>query len=547
MTAPEEEQDGAPPAKQATSEDVVAAESRAARVGFIFITGAKVWFLVAATLLNIGLPRILGDPSLFGDFGVVNTLISILNMVMVTGVIQAVSKRVSERPELAGVIRVASLKLQGLFGAAVFLTLVLGADWIAQDLLHDASLAVLIRIGAVVTLSYAFYGALIGVVNGLKRFALQAGFDVGFATLKVGLMIGLVVLGYGVEGAFAGFATAAATIAIVAAVIVTRASPSTPDASDSVRLVGFMLPVMGYVLFMNVLLQGDVLVVKAAANGPVRAAVEAGQAAWIDLVRASHPLATGEALIAEGTSFFSGLFKATKNISLVPYQGVVAITFVIFPLISRATFEDDADATRLYVTEALRVTLLLVAFVVTGIAAGGAPLLGLLFGDAYELAAGALMPLLVAMALFSALYVVASVLTASGHPIDALVLMICMSLVLLVTLYQVVAGSVAGPELLDNAAWAVFAVTAIAWFAASAIVKWRVGVAVPWLTFVRSAISVSVAVWIVGLVEVEGLVGLVARCAGAGVVFLVALWSSREVGVDDLKTVLATLKRRKAG
>ena len=71
--------------------------------------------------------------------------------------------------------------------------------------------------------------------------------------------------------------------------------------------------------------------------------------------------------------------------------------------------------------------------------------------------------------------------------------------------------------------------------------------AVPWLTFVRSAISVSVAVWIVGLVEVEGLVGLVARCAGAGVVFLVALWSSREVGVDDLKTVLATLKRRKAG
>ena len=56
-----------------------------------------------------------------------------------------------------------------------------------------------------------------------------------------------------------------------------------------------------------------------------------------------------------------------------------------------------------------RVTLLLVAFVVTGIAAGGAPLLGLLFGDTYELAAGALMPLLAAMALFSALYVVASV------------------------------------------------------------------------------------------------------------------------------------------
>lgn len=527
-------------------EDLVAAESRAARVGFLFITGAKVWFLVAATLLNIGLPRILGDPSLFGDFGVVNTLISILNMVMVTGVIQAVSKRVSERPDVAGAVRAAAMKLQAVLGALVFLLLLLGADWIASDLLRDPSLATLIRIGSVVTFAYAFYGALIGVINGLKRFALQAAFDVAYATLKVGLMIGLVVLGYGVQGAFTGFAGAAVTITLIAALVVRRHSPMGARPPDAVGLLSFMLPVMGYVLFMNVLLQGDILVVKAAAAGPVRDALELGQASWIELVRAAHPSASSSELISEGTSFFSGLFKATKNIALVPYQGVVAITFVIFPLISRATFHDDDDATRLYVTQALRVTLLLVALVVTGIAAGGAPLLGLLFGDAYELAAGALMPLLVAMALFSALYVVASVLTASGHPVDALVLMVVMSLVLLVTLYTVVERSVAGPELLENSAWAVLGVTTLAWLAASADVKWRVGVSVPWWTFLRSAVAVALGVVVSQLISGEGIVVLVMRCASAGVVFLAMLLLTRELGSQDLATVRATLQRRRS-
>ena len=546
MSVDEEEQVAGRPPEDGSSEDLVAAESRAARVGFLFITGAKIWFLVAATVLNIGLPRILGDPSLFGDFGVVNTLISILNMVMVTGVIQAVSKRVSERPEYAGAIRAASMKLQAALGTVVFLVLLLGADWIATDLLRDPSLATMIRIGSVITFAYAFYGALIGVINGLKRFALQAAFDVGYATLKVGLMIGLVVLGYGVQGAFAGFAGAAVTITLVAAIVVRRQSPVGSSPPGDLGLISFMLPVMGYVLFMNVLLQGDVLVVKAAAAGPVRAALELGEAPWIKLIRAAHPLASSTELISEGTSFFSGLFKATKNIALVPYQGVVAITFVIFPLISRATFHDDADATRMYVTQALRVTLLLVAFVVTGIAAGGAPLLGLLFGDTYELAAGALMPLLVAMALFSALYVVASVLTASGHPLDALILMLIMSMVLLLTLYTVVEHSVAGPELLERAAWAVLAVTTLAWLAASVDVKWRVGVSVPWWTFLRSALAVALGVFASQLVGGEGLVALMGRSALAGVVFMMALVATREIGSQDLATVRATLQRRRS-
>lgn len=153
------------------------------------------------------------------------------------------------------------------------------------------------------------------------------------------------------------------------------------------------------------------------------------------------------------------------------------------------------------------------------------------------------MPLLVAMALFSALYVVASVLTAAGKPRDALVLMAVMSIVLLVTLYQVVSSSPAGAELLERAAWSVLAVTAIAWLAASALVRWRLGVAMPWSTLARVIAAGALGVACAAQIGEEGFLLLGVRCALAGVVFLALLVVTGELGKRDLSILRATLQR----
>ena len=68
-------------------------EGSVARRGFVLITGAKLWFLLCSAGLNLALPRLLEVPARYGEFAVINTFASILNMVMVTGALQAVAKR----------------------------------------------------------------------------------------------------------------------------------------------------------------------------------------------------------------------------------------------------------------------------------------------------------------------------------------------------------------------------------------------------------------------------------------------------------------------
>ena len=92
------------------------------------------------------------------------------------------------------------------------------------------------------------------------------------------------------------------------------------------------------------------------------------------------------------------------------------VTFVIFPLVSRATFAEDREATRVYVTQTLRYALILVAAMGIVLAARPAALLGRhLHGRAYVAGAPA-MPILVGGECCLALLAVAcAILNAAGR------------------------------------------------------------------------------------------------------------------------------------
>lgn len=538
------------PTEHQTSEDPAgsrANEARSARAGFILITGAKLWFLSCATVLNLGLPRFLGDAASFGDYGAVNSLISILNMVMVTGALQAVAKRVSERPAAAALVRRSALRLQAVLGGLLFVGLLALAGPLCEHLLKDASLAVYLRIAAVVTFSYAFYASLVGVMNGLKAFALQAMFDIAFASLKLVLIIGLVIAGFGVVGAFAGFAGAAVAVTLAALIATHRLlsrQPAVADPGPAPELLKFMLQTMGYVFFVNLLIQGDVLVVKRAALGPVLDALAGGVIpAWVHAVVAD-PTVGADALAREATSGLVGLFRATKNVSLIPYQAVIAITFVVFPLLSRATFETDVESTRVYVRQALRVALLLILALAAVLGSGGEALAGLLFGDAYRLAGSTLLPLIGAMSCVAMLYLVGSVLTASGRPLDALLLMAGIAAVDMVVLYAVIAGSVAGPELLWRGSMATFVCLLIGTAVSVGHLFRRLRVRLPWLTLARCLTGLGVALGTASQIGGEGIWAIFVRAALAGLAFLAVAVVTREITREDLAVVVDTFSRR---
>jgi O-antigen/teichoic acid export membrane protein len=524
-------------------------ETKAAQRGFFLITGAKVWFLAAGTVLNIGLPRFLGDPARFGDFAVVNTLISIVNMVIIIAALQVVSKRVSENPRHAYAVRRDAMRMMFVVGGLTSLTLFFGADIISEHLFRDSTLAGFLAIGALIPFFYGLYGVMVGVLNGLKLFAKQALFDVGFATMKVALMVGLVVVGLGVSGAFIGFVVAAGVISVVSILQTRRIVASDEKVEAGPPIASFLFQVMGYTLFVNVLVQADVLVIKASTFEPILESLRnrEGQVRVQLIADALQVPNTGlvEVLGTESTAMLAGLYRATKNVSLISYQAVIAITFVIFPLVSRSTFSSDLQATRTYVRQTFRVACLLVVFVATMIAAGDEPMLTLLFGDAYAYAAPALLPLLAGMACFAILSVVGSILTAGGRPFDALLIAGFAAVLQLISLVFIVGSSEPSPDVLRVSGLVTLLAISVPLLVACWVVYRRFDAAIPVLSVVRAVAVAAAALFAVSFVETPGFMGIFVRCSLACVVFIAGAIFSGEITRHELETAKRLIGRAK--
>ena len=527
---------------------IQAEETRAAQRGFFLITGAKIWFLVAGTILNIGLPRFLGDPARFGDFAVVNTLVSIVNMVIIIGAVQVVSKRVSENPAHAFIIRRKAMRLLLWVGGITSLVLLLGAASISEFVFRDAGLAEYLAIGALIPFFYGVYGVMIGILNGFKLFAKQALFDVVFATLKVGLMVGLVIAGLGVAGAFFGFVIAAGAIMALAWWYTRRLVRTEGGPTGSIPLVAFLLQVMGYTLCVNVLIQVDVLVIKAATLEPVLHALgtSEGQSRLSILAHTLHIPNEGlaEILATESTATLAGFYRAAKNVSLISYQAVIAITFVIFPLISRSTFDADKVATQTYIRQTFRVAALLVVFIATMIAVGEAPMVTLLFGAQYAYVTPALLPLLGAMACFAILFVVGNILTAGGRPMDALGLALLAALLQVSALVSIVSSTEATPEVLKVSAIVTLAAIAPPLVLACWLVRYRFQASLPLLSVGRAVVAAAAAIASASLIHTTGFGGVFLRCGIGCLSFLASMIVLGEIGRAELGLLKRMFGRR---
>lgn len=522
--------------------------------GFLIITLAKVWFLVTSTIVNIGLPRMLDNPARFGDFKVVNTLISIVNMVMITGTIQAVSKLVSENESSARTVRRRALALQVLVGGGLFVILMFAAGPICTFALQDGSLAPYLRVSALVVLAYAFYAVFVGLLNGLKNFRGQAALDMTFSTMKTGLIVGLVLAGFGVMGAFAGFAAAAIAIVGIAAWRTRRIGHGTPlVAIDNRRMTGFMLQVMAYTFVVNMLLQVDVLILKGFELGPFKE--ELGTAlgrARIDLLGSALPAygggapdATLTALATEATSRLAGFFGAMKNVAMIPYQAIISVTFVIFPLISQATFSKDQDSSRRYIRQTFRASLILVAAPCVVLVGCAEPLVSLLFGEAYTVGADALVVLLAATVCFALLFVGNTIVTGAGHARTALGIGLITLLASVGSMIGLLSASGPWRSALLAAAWGGAGALIIGLILCLIVIALRYRATMPLLTLIRVAGVGTALVAAASFLPSGGPILLVLRMALLGLAFLAGLALTGEFTRQDLDSVKRILGRRK--
>src|SRR6185436_130201 len=180
--------------------------------GALFIGFAKVFFMVSGALQKLLLGRFVGT-DVYGQFGVVNNVISIINNTIVQGTIQSVSKFTAERDEQIQPVKRAALVVQSFLATVVAVALLAGAPLLAV-FLKAPGYEPWFRLTAVIPFLYAFYTVFVGSANGQRKFRLQASFDVGFSTMKTIFLLGGAVLlarmgKSPVTGAFYGFITAA--------------------------------------------------------------------------------------------------------------------------------------------------------------------------------------------------------------------------------------------------------------------------------------------------------------------------------------------------
>lgn len=483
--------------------------------GALFIGFAKAFFMVAGFLQRVLLARVV-SPAEYGAFSVVNNAISTVNNTMVQGTIQSVSKFTAEDDARAGAVQRAGRTMQLVLGLVVAGGFVLAAPVVATFVKAPQHVN-LFRLVALIPLLYALYSVYVGTANGLRKFRLQASFDVGFSSAKTVLLLGGAVigrmLGHSVTGAFAGFIAAALLILLVAAR--TIGLPRGGQAFSAGRLFAFMGGVVVYTLLINLALNYDLLLLRRFA---------------------------GEAVPGAAADALAGAYEAVRNLALLPYQALLVVTFVIFPLVSRATFAEDREATRAYVRQTLRYALILGTALAVVLAARPAALLGILYPKAYGVGAEAL-PILaggiVALALLS---IAGSIVTASGRP-DVSIMLVGLTLVVGTgAAFAIVPGATPGPNMLAAAA-AATALGMLAGVAVALLYLWRRFAAwPPVLSVARVASAAAVAIVLGRLVPGSGKIVGLAGAILAGLVFAVALFVLREFGATDREKLAKILR-----
>ena len=501
--------------------------TRTAGRGGLAVAFAKIYFIFVGLVQQIALPRLLG----LDGYGALASALSIAGITynpVTTTSIQSVSRAVAQStPETqAGTIRrvfsvhavFALLLAGGFFWFAPLISESVGARHVLGPL----------RILSGVMLMYGLYTPLIGVLNGQRKFVSQAALDVIAGTLRtLGLIAGAFVFArynLAVEGATVGFVGGASLILVVAVFLVGIGKRGASSISVRAHL-GFALPVLLGQLLFNLLLQADLTLLRRFAS----------QAALAQ----NLPAAAADALV--------GAYRATQLFSFLPYQLLIAVTFILFPMLASAARDGDREAVARYVRTGVRLALVMAGMMVSVTAGLSDRLLNLVFGaEAAALGGGSLQLLAIGFGGFAIFGVLTTVLNSLKHELQSmLVTFVALSLVVALC-YMRVRGAPFGGQLLLYTAQATAAGLFVATLSAAFFVYRAAGAVAPPLTLLRVLLGVGCATTLGRLLPPAGKIVTPVYAVLVALAYLLILLVTRELAAADLATLRAVAAKRGA-
>jgi stage V sporulation protein B len=295
------------------------------------------------------LGRTLG-PARYGVFGVVMALLVWFEVSLTGAFPYAIRKFGAENRARMQDIAATALAGQFIYASALFLAAQLLAPWIAI-MLGDPAMTFLIRIALLDIPVYAAYFCYLGVLNGNGNFGRQAAAVMIYSGSKLAAMVGLVALGYGVNGALVGNA-AASVFGLAAARLLSGPVHSEhrfPMGQIVKYVAGTALLAIVYTLLINL----DVFVAKS--------------------------------MVQSGRDV--GAYVAAAALAKAPFFLFIAIANVTLPSVSRALAQKDRVLLKTYVRQSFRLHLMLLMPLTAVVSAGASGIVELVYQSGYSSAA----------------------------------------------------------------------------------------------------------------------------------------------------------------
>jgi stage V sporulation protein B len=371
--------------------------------GAVFLTISSIIFIISGYIINIWLGRYLG-PAEYGIYGIIISLVSIINITQTSGIPLAVSKYVASNNEKAEAVYKTGFFLQLISTCFIALLFFLLSTPIAV-ILKDKDLIPYIQLAALIFPFYGIFALITGFYNGLHDFKKQAVLHIVYSFIKIITIIPFAIF-FHLSGVILGF--------ILSPILTLLTGFHLPKATSGFsykKLIIFSLPLIGIAIFSNLMQSVDLFFIKmlgASENDP-------------------------------------GYYTASQNISRIPFFALSALSTVLLPAISRTVSENLENETKKYINNCMRIVLLLCIPIVLFMSATSADLLKFIYSSEYLPAAQSLSILLIGIAFLTIFTVQSNILNGAGNPKIPLVIAIvsvCITAVL--CLFLIPLGNLTG-------------------------------------------------------------------------------------------------------
>ncbi len=355
------------------------------RHGTIYLIAAQVSFVLSGYATHIGLGRFLG-PADYGIYAVVISLMTMVNLILSTGIPQAVSKYVAHQDGNELHVKKTAQNMQLTFSLVLFLIYYYFADQLAI-MLNDPGLTPYLRLSSLIVPAYALQALYIGYFNGLKEYGKQSLMVILYSVFKVVFILGFAVTSYALYGAITGFIISSVAVFALGFFFVRSTDKKFQSSSNKSTLISartildFATPIIFYSVATNLIMSFDLFFVKAYL-----------------------------------TDMDVGIYSAVSTISKVPFYIIAGIYGALFPAISSMSVHNDRSQMTMHIIRSVKYSMLVLVPSTLFVVIFSKQVLSFLFSEQYSAGSTSLGVLTIGMGFFGLFSLFTTVINGIGQP-----------------------------------------------------------------------------------------------------------------------------------